>query len=461
MTLEHEEDKYDFSIINEDLNLLQKYGKKLFIQIQDVSFQMKWNFSPAYLLNDTIYHGGANKQYSFATYEEKKYTDLGWVVRRWDETVQKRLHKLYAALGKEFDGIVEGVNTEETSVTFGRGLLHPPGFSFVRYKDAFIENIIALKAAFPKSTVMVYANFMPGGYMPYEDSTLLKAVYEAAWENNIAVGGPDLFPYKDEQMQNSYQYIKQSYQRPGGRNSIPCLQQALLVMCHFMKIFLALTLALTFSNAFGQIVYDKDLYNKYNNLYKKLPRQIQDQFAKRSVATSREDGLAIFTEFQCDTLNKIDQKKTGLSKIILIDPKTGRPAKSSQKKDKYPTLFCQGTILNDTLGIQISGLFLDQAVMHLVSKGKVSISYFEHYTDDFILKENINDSLTNSLSIPTKIFGFALSDSIYKVDKVIYGSAEIITNSYYQKDIWEDNHFYKLRWKLKYYFKFRLTKNGT
>ena len=109
----------------------------------------------------------------------------------------------------------------------------------------------------------------------------------------------------------------------------------------------------------------------------------------------------------------------------------------------------------------VSGLFLDQAVMHLVSKGKVSISYFEHYTDDFILKENINDSLTNSLSIPTKIFGFALSDSIYKVDKVIYGSAEIITNSYYQKDIWEDNHFYKLRWKLKYYFKFRLTKNGT
>jgi hypothetical protein len=211
--LEHEKDNYDFSIIKEDLNLLQKYGKKLFIQIQDVSFQMKWNFAPAYLLTDTIYHGGTNKQYSFATYQEKEYHDLGWVVRRWDATVQKRLHKLYAALGKEFDGIVEGVNTEETSVTFGRGLLHPPGFSFVRYKNAFIENIIALKTAFPKSTVMVYANFMPGGYIPYEDSSLLKAVYEAAWKNNIAVGGPDLFPYKNEQMQNSYQFIKQSYNK--------------------------------------------------------------------------------------------------------------------------------------------------------------------------------------------------------------------------------------------------------
>lgn len=211
--LEHEKDKYDFTLIREDLALLSKYGKKLFIQIQDVSFQMKWNFAPSYLLTDTTYHGGANKQYRFDTYEEKKFTELGWVTRRWDTEVQKRLHKLYAALGKEFDGVAEGVNTEETAVTFGAGALHPPGFSFNRYKNACIENIIALKAAFPKSTVMVYANFMPGGYMPYQDAALLKAVYEAAWKNNIAVGGPDLFPYKKEQMQNSYQYIKQSHNK--------------------------------------------------------------------------------------------------------------------------------------------------------------------------------------------------------------------------------------------------------
>ena len=208
--LEQEKDNYDFSLIKEDLTLLEKYGKKLFIQIQDVSFQMKWNFTPPYLLNDTIYHGGANKQYRFATNEEKEYSDLGWVVRRWDKEVQNRLHKLYTALGKEFDGIVEGVNTEETAVTFGNGPLHPPGFTYVRYKDAFIENIIALKTSFPKSTVMVYANFMPGGYLPNEDTTLLKAVYIEAWKNNIAVGGPDLFPYKKEQMENSYQYLKLS-----------------------------------------------------------------------------------------------------------------------------------------------------------------------------------------------------------------------------------------------------------
>ena len=242
---------------------------------------------------------------------------------------------------------------------------------------------------------------------------------------------------------------------------MPCLHKALFVMCHFMKTLLAIILILTFSNAFGQIVYDKEVHNQYNNLYKKLPRQLQTEFDKKSKDTLNEDGFAIFTEFKCDTLNKIEQQETSLSQITLIDPKTNRPFKSSPKTDKYPTLFCQGTIQNDTLGIQISGLFLDQAILHFINKDRVAIFYFEHYKDDSLLKENMNDSLTNSLNVTTKILRFVLSDSTYKVGKTIYGSAEIITNSYFLKDTWEDNHFYKLRWRLKYYFKCKLTKNGT
>jgi hypothetical protein len=211
--LEPEKNHYDFSIIDEDLHILKKYGKKLFISFEDVSFSMKYNHAPKYLLEDTIYHGGANKQYKFPDYRELEHIELGWVSRRWDPAVQKRLQKLFKVLGKRYDGKIEGIVTEETSVTFGKGPLHPPGFSYSGYRDAFIKNIIALKAAFAKSTVMVYANFMPGGFIPFEDTTLLKSVYEAAWKNNIAVGGPDLFPYKPEQMQNSYQFIKQSYKK--------------------------------------------------------------------------------------------------------------------------------------------------------------------------------------------------------------------------------------------------------
>ena len=214
--LEPRKDKYDFSMIREDIALLKKYNKKLFIQLQDVSFSLKWNHAPEYLLIDTAYHGGVNKQYKFKDDSETEYSEVGWAVRRWDPKVQQRLHKLYQALGKEFDGIVEGINTEESSVDFGKGPLHPPGFSFKRYKDALIENIAALKKAFPKSVVIVYANFMPGGWVP-SDSSYMKAVYDFAWKNNIGVGGPDLLPYKRGQMNNSYGFIRDSYNKvPSG-----------------------------------------------------------------------------------------------------------------------------------------------------------------------------------------------------------------------------------------------------
>ena len=227
-----------------------------------------------------------------------------------------------------------------------------------------------------------------------------------------------------------------------------------------MKTLLVTILILTFSNTFGQIVYDKDVQNQYFRLYKKLPRGLQIEFDKKSKDPSNEDELAIFTEYKCDTLNNIEQKETSLSQIILIDPKTNRPVKSNPKTEKYPMLFCRGTIQNDTLGIQISGLFLDQAIIHFINKDRITIFYFEHYKNDSLLKENINDSLTNNINVSTKILRFVLSDSAYKVGNTIYGSAEIITNNYFLKDTWEDNHFYKLRWRLKYYFKCRVTKNG-
>jgi hypothetical protein len=212
--LEYQKDKYDFSIINEDLDFLTKHGKKLFIQFQDVSFSMKYNHAPNYLLTDSIFHGGVNKQYKFDDYHEQSYQELGWVTRRWDPAVQKRLYKLFAALGKQFDGVIEGINTEETAVTFGsKPLLHPQGFTFKSYTDAIIANLTELKKAFPKSNVMVYANFMPGGFLPYQDSTYLNAVYNFAWVNCIGVGGPDLLPYDSVQMANSYGFIKKSFKK--------------------------------------------------------------------------------------------------------------------------------------------------------------------------------------------------------------------------------------------------------
>ena len=207
--LEPEKDKYDFSYIREDLEFLNSKGKKLFIQLQDVTFSETRINIPRYLLSDPTYNGGANKQYRVKSDDEEQATVLGWAARRWDPAVQERLHKLLMALGKEFDGRIEGINFAETSVGFGfTGRLFPKGFSFEIYRDAIIANMKALRRAFPKSVAMQYANFMPGEWRPDNDRGYLQAVFKAAKEAKVGMGGPDLLPHRPSQMKHSYPLIK-------------------------------------------------------------------------------------------------------------------------------------------------------------------------------------------------------------------------------------------------------------
>ncbi|MBO0796102.1 MAG: hypothetical protein J2P36_34865 [Ktedonobacteraceae bacterium] len=136
-------------------------------------------------------------------------TVQGWVARRWDPAVQERLHKLFFALGKEFDGKIEGINLPETSVRFGEtSRLFPKGFTPDVYRDAIITNMKALKQAFPRSVALQYANFMPGEWLPDDDKGYLKSVYAAARESHIGVGGPDLLPYRPGQLHHAYPFIK-------------------------------------------------------------------------------------------------------------------------------------------------------------------------------------------------------------------------------------------------------------
>ena len=198
--LEPGKDEYDFSLIREDLALLTAHGKKLWIQIQDVTFGDRWVPVPRYLTRDPIYNGGADHQYKYKVDDEE----------RWDPAVQERFHKLLFALGKEFDGRIEGINFAESSISFGdTGRLYPKGYTPEAYRDALITNLKALKRAFPKSIALQYANFMPGEWRPTNDKGYLRAVYDAAREARVGVGGPDLLPYKPGQMGSSYPLIRE------------------------------------------------------------------------------------------------------------------------------------------------------------------------------------------------------------------------------------------------------------
>lgn len=209
--LEHGKDGYDFSLIQEDLAFLTSKGKKLFIQLQDASFDPAMINVPQYLVRDPVYHGGADKQYEINNDDEGHAVPAGWVARRWDPAVQARFHKLLAALGQQFDGKIEGINLPETAVSFGEsGRLYPNGFTPAAYRDAVITNMTALKRAFPKSVTIQYANFMPGEWLPEKDHGYLLLVYERAREFGVGVGGPDLLPYKPGQMKHCYPLLRRS-----------------------------------------------------------------------------------------------------------------------------------------------------------------------------------------------------------------------------------------------------------
>lgn len=165
--LEPEKDQYNFDDIEHDLAFLQSKGKKLFIQIQDASFDINIRPFPRYLLKDPEYHGGADKQIGEGN------VPCGWIERRWDPAVRERFHRPLLALGREFDGRIEGINLPETAIDLASTeRLWPKGLTREVYCEAILTNMMVLKRAFPRSMTVQYANFMPGD-RPYLERVLV------------------------------------------------------------------------------------------------------------------------------------------------------------------------------------------------------------------------------------------------------------------------------------------------
>jgi len=212
--LELEPGRYDFSAIRHDLATLTAAGKKLFVQVQDVSFVEERTNLPDYLTDDPRYGGGVAPQYGFENDDEARPVFEAWVARRWDPAVRDRLARLFAALGAELDGRIAGINTAETSVAFGRsGRFHPSGYTYQAYFESIRDLMTAARRAFNQSDVIIYANFMPGEELPDNDHGYLRGVYEHAAKIGVGVGGPDLLPYRWFQRQHSLALIAA---RPAG-----------------------------------------------------------------------------------------------------------------------------------------------------------------------------------------------------------------------------------------------------
>ncbi|MCB9329994.1 MAG: hypothetical protein H6574_02840 [Lewinellaceae bacterium] len=189
--LEPEMGVYDFSSILEDFAYLRAHGKQLFIQLQDATFNPAYPGVPDYLLTEA-YDGGAIYQLNDAGKPE------GWVAKRWNPQVQARFAQLLEALGSALDGKIEGINLQETAIGVNQNA--DSTFSPEIYANAIKVNMLALKKAFPQSTAMQYANFMPGEWLPGDDKGFLRAVYQYGDSIGVSLGAPDLMVQRKGQL---------------------------------------------------------------------------------------------------------------------------------------------------------------------------------------------------------------------------------------------------------------------
>lgn len=206
--MEPERGRYALQPVLDDLAFLEARGKRLFVQLQDVTFDEKYVPVPQYLIDDPAYGGGMARKYDMDGDDETTARSDGWVARRWDAAVRERFAALLDTLGATLDGRIEGINLAETSVDFGAsGRLHPAGFIYEAYVEGIQAILSAARAAFRRSQVIVYANFMPGEWLPWTDHGYLRCIYEHAARIGCGVGGPDLLPHRKGQQNHSYPRI--------------------------------------------------------------------------------------------------------------------------------------------------------------------------------------------------------------------------------------------------------------
>lgn len=216
--LEPSKNRYDFSAIRDDIAYLDSIGKKLWIQLQDKSFTPRRNV-PDYLLNDARYKGGVIKQSMLSAPERdpnKPATDdeYGWSAKMWEPPVRERYQKLVQQLGKEFDGKIAGINFSESSIDIGTenadGTTNfPDDFNPQDYVDAVRENMRVLSASFTRSIPMVYLNFVPGEWLPWDDNGYMRSLFDEAKRLGMGIGGPDLMPYRKSHMAQTYGFFKE------------------------------------------------------------------------------------------------------------------------------------------------------------------------------------------------------------------------------------------------------------
>ncbi|MBU4070003.1 MAG: hypothetical protein KJ646_03390 [Nanoarchaeota archaeon] len=189
--LETEKDVYDFSKIDEMLELVGKYNKHLFVQVSDRTFKIDEKPVPNYLYENPIYNGGV----------EPFISGKGSVSRIWDPNVNERFNLLILELGKKFDNKenFEGIAFEESALDIDTITAY--SYSIEKLVDGVISRIDTAALVFSNSVVIQYMNYGPPEFVN---------LFEYFYLTGVGMGGPDLVPdegrFSEKQRIPAYDY---------------------------------------------------------------------------------------------------------------------------------------------------------------------------------------------------------------------------------------------------------------
>jgi hypothetical protein len=196
--LEPKKDAYDLDAIKRDLRFVQARNKQLVVFITDKTFRPGKNPLPAYLAEYALPNG------------------RGITAMRWDPVVIGRFVALNRALARAFDDDpnFEGVAFQESALMIGPELRREHGYTPEKYRDALIQMLKESSQAFRRSQVFWYMNHFEGG------DQYLGDIAKAVVGSRVAMGGPDILPYR-RRLQGTYQL----YEKFNGRLPLFCSAQ--------------------------------------------------------------------------------------------------------------------------------------------------------------------------------------------------------------------------------------------
>ena len=199
----------------------------------------------------------------------------------------------------------------------------------------------------------------------------------------------------------------------------------------------------------SQILIDPTLPEKYTAAIQNFPKNGKAAIEKWDKtlgdSISGFHGLVVCSLSKIDTLNKKELKKLGF------------------ELEKNPEMFGDGGVLlataqfqNGVLKVGIGQIFEPEFITHEIKNDSMQTTFRKSYKQDFILKLEKSDKLTNELQLPVVVQNFSLSTTSFEVGTVLYGSCEFETQPYFIQDFWEDDQFLQLKNKYKYVFKVKI-----